>query len=638
MKASENARVLVVEDEPMVGEMIQAMLEHAGLRVVSRAETGRQAIEMTADLRPDVVLMDIGLPDMDGIEAAQQIGEHSPVPVVILSAYDTPALLERAAQAGVGAYLVKPADVREMERAIAVALARWGDMVALRALNKELEAEVAERKRAERALEISRRSLQSLFDTIDDFLFLLDTEGRIIHTNPVVHQRLGYPPEALEGQSIAAVHPPEEGEQALAILADAAAGRPAHGRLHLVAQEGERIPIETHVTAGSWFGQDALYSVCRDITEQVRAEQDLKASEERFRTAVEYSHDWEDWLAADGSYIYVSPACQRITGYAREEFLANPHLLVDITVLEDRGLVLPTAGDGEMLPHEYQFRIISRNGETRWIERVCQPVHREDGAFLGWRTSNRDVTDRKRLEERLREARKMEAVGQLAGGLAHDLNNLLTVINGYADFALEETVDNEALRDDLEEIRKAGERAGEVIAQLLAYSRQQLLRLTAVDLNDLIQAMYEEFSGILGENVELRLELAPDANAVRIDAHRLRQGLEEMAANASAAMGPGDTFTLETRNVFLTEADVAEHRDVSAGDFVLLRVSDTGSGMDADTRSRVFEPFFTTRDRAESDGLGLSAVYGMVRQVGGLIEVQSEPQRGTTFEIFLPKA
>ena len=515
MKRTEQATVLVVEDEPMVGEMIQAMLEHVGYRVVGRALSGEQAIRLTGELRPDVVLMDIGLPDMDGIQASERISRESPVPVVILSAYDTPALLERATQAGVGAYLVKPADIREMERAIAVALARFEDMIELRRLNRELEAEIAERR---------------------------------------------------------------------------------------------------------------------------RVEHELRASEERFRTAVEYSHDWEDWLAPDGAFIYVSPACERITGYAREEFVANPRLLLDITVPEDRHLVLLTGGGADEPPHEYQFRITTRGGEGRWIERVCQPVHRDDGEFLGWRTSNRDVTDRKRLEERLREARKMEAVGQLAGGLAHDLNNLLTVINGYADLSLEEAAGNEGLTADLAEIRKAGERASQVIAQLLAYSRQQLLRLSAVDPNGLILGMRDELADAAGEGVELRLELADDVNPVRIDADRLRQGLLEMASNAGLAMAAGGTLTLETQNVVLSEEEVSEYRDLAPGDYVVVRVRDTGVGMSEETRDRIFEPFFTTRDRAESDGLGLSAVYGMIRQVGGLIEVISEPEVGTTFEIYLPRA
>ncbi len=500
--------LLLVEDEPVVGRTIQAMLEHAGFDVLGRAISGQQAIELAAALRPDAVVMDIGLPDMDGLEAAERITQQSPVPVVVLSAYDTPALLDRAARAGVGAYLVKPADIREMERAIAVAIARFDDMVALRRLNGELAEEMRQRALAER---------------------------------------------------------------------------------------------------------------------------ELLASEERFRTAVDFSNDWEYWLAPDGHLVYVSPSCQRVTGYSRDDFQADPSLLVEIALPEDRAVAAQfcSAGDATW-SCDTRFRIVTRDGQVRWVERVCQPVRGADGVPRGWRASIRDVTDRLRLEERLREARKAEALGQLAGGLAHDLNNLLTVITGYAELAREDAGANGALQADLQEIQMAGDRAGRIISHLLSYGRRQVLRLTSVDLNALLAGLHERLSEAAGPAVQVRLRLDYGVAGVRMDAQRLEQSLLEMASNAAEAMPGGGQLAFETR--------MAEPIAEVTGPVVLLRVADTGTGMTAEVRERVFDPFFTTRDHAERDGLGLAAAYGLVRQVGGTITVTSEPQAGTTFDIYLPVA
>lgn len=520
MNGPGDVRVLVVDDDAMVGEMIQAMLAHAGFRSIGRAASGRAAVEMAAQTHPDVVLMDISLPDMDGIEAAQRIADSAPVPVVILSAYDTPDLLERAARAGVGAYLVKPADAREMERAIAVARARFDDISALRNLNRALEGEIRERQQAQR---------------------------------------------------------------------------------------------------------------------------ELQASEERFRTAIDFTYNWEYWLAPDGHFVYVSPACERITGYTREEFEADPGLLAQITLPENRAKAeMRRAADRTAAEvQEAQFRIVTRWGEVRTIEQVSLPVFGAAGDLRGWRASNRDVTERLALEERLREARRVEAVGQLAGGLAHDLNNLLTVVRGYAELAREQAGNSDGLREDLDEILRAGDRAAGIIANLLAYSRQQLLRLAPTDLNALLARVRPGLCQTVGDAVQVRLLLGEGLPQVRIDAQRLEEGLYEMARNAAEAMPDGGTLTLETEVAQPDAAALAVAGGAggaSPGAYVRLRVADTGIGMEEEVAAHVFDPFFTTKGRAVREGLGLSAVYGLVRQVGGTVMVSSRPQEGTAFDLYLPVA
>lgn len=516
MRPPQSIRVLVVEDEVLVGEMIQAVLEQLGYVVVGRAADGAEAIEQTCSLKPDVVLMDIGLPDMDGIAAAERISAVLPTPVVILSAYDTPALLERATSAGVGAYLVKPADAREIERGIAVARARFDDMVALRDLNRELQAEIAERKRVEEA---------------------------------------------------------------------------------------------------------------------------LRASEEMFRTAVDFSYDWEYWLGPDGRYVYVSPACERITGYSRAEFHARPDLLVEITIPEDREALSAHLDhlDAEG-PCDLHFRIHTRSGDVRWIDHVCQAVYRSDGSFRGRRASNRDSTERRRLEADLREARKMEAIAQLAGGLAHDLNNLLTVVNGYAELAFEAAAHHPQLQEDLGEIREAGERAADIVNRLLAFGRQQLLQVRTVHLNRFLAELRPDLDGLLGRGVRLNLRPEAVSSEVVADPEKLRQVILELSRNARDAMPEGGTLVLQTSDARVEGGSAESRPGLEVGEYVRLTVRDTGAGMPADTVERIFEPFFTTKGLANSDGLGLAAAYGLVRQIGGNIVVSSEPNVGTTFDIYLPRA
>ncbi len=284
------------------------------------------------------------------------------------------------------------------------------------------------------------------------------------------------------------------------------------------------------------------------------------------------------------------------------------------------------------------------SGREGWIAATFGPLRDVHGTIIGVIGSVRDITlpkeaeaERVRLEAQLRQAQRMESIGRLAGGVAHDFNNLLSPILGYTELLLEDLAPGDPRHSNLTEIRHAGERARDVTRQLLAFSRKQLLALAPVDLRTVISGFEKLLRPMLREDVRIAVQLPPTLGTVRADAGQIEQALMNLAVNAQDAMPGGGTLTLELADVVLDASYVAAHAEVTPGPYVVLAVSDTGVGMDAVTQSRLFEPFFTTKARGEGTGLGLSTVYGIVKQHGGHLWVYSEPGRGSTFKVYLPR-
>jgi PAS domain S-box-containing protein len=367
-----------------------------------------------------------------------------------------------------------------------------------------------------------------------------------------------------------------------------------------------------------------------------QAEAALRASEERFRALVENSSDALLLIDVEGRITYLSPSSERHLGWAPEQLVGRS--ILDFLHTEDRDLVgarlVETLGHPGT-PISAQVRFHHADGSWRIMDGVG--VNRLDDPAVGGIVINaRDITERRRLEEQLRQAQKMEAVGQLAGGVAHDFNNLLTAILGYCHLILDEVPDEDPLRPDLLEIQSAGERAASLTRQLLAFSRRQMLQPQLVDINTLVRQLEKLLRRLISEDVELVTALADDLRPVTVDPASMEQILVNLAVNARDAMPSGGRLTIETANVELDDASAAAHSAMAPGSYVMIAVSDTGVGMDASTRARVFEPFFTTKEQGKGSGLGLATVYGMVKQSRGYIWVDSEPGRGATFKAYLP--
>jgi PAS domain S-box-containing protein len=384
---------------------------------------------------------------------------------------------------------------------------------------------------------------------------------------------------------------------------------------------------------------DAMASVADVVSqgiERKRAEHELSQSEERYRDLVENAHDIIYSQDLAGNYTSMNKAGARITGYTHEEALAlNITQTVAPECLAKAREMLTAKLAGERVT-AYEMDIIARDGHRITVEANTKLVY-HDGVAIGIQGIARDVTERKQLEEQLRQSQKMEAIGQLAGGVAHDFNNLLTAINGYSSLALQRLEDGHPIRSYLEEVKKAGDRAANLTRQLLAFGRKQILQPLAINLNDVVTDMNKMLRRLIGEDIELRAKLDPALKKIKADPGQIEQVLVNLVVNARDAMPEGGNLTIETATVELDQEYADRHADVLPGQYLMLAVSDTGTGMDEATRARIFDPFFTTKEKGKGTGLGLSTVYGIVKQSGGSIWVYSERGHGTTFKVYLPQ-
>ena len=494
----------------------------------------------------------------------------------------------------------------------------------------------AARRAAESDLRASETRYRSLFQSNPQPMWVYDPATlRFLTVNDAAVENYGYSHDEFLAMTIADIRPPEDLPRLRETVAHAAKqGFDASGIWSHRKRDGTFIDVDIRSHKVDFLGRPAKLVLAHDVTEQRRAEAATRLQSAALNAAANAI------VITDrhGSIDWVNPAFTSLTGYALDEALGrNPRELVKSGV-HDRAFYTDLwktilAGDvwrGEMTNRR-------KDGTLYVVEETITLVKDASGATSHFIAIKRDLTAEKQLQAQFLQVQKMETVGRLAGGIAHDFNNLLTVINGTADLASARLAEDDPLRADLKDIHEAGERAAALTRQLLAFSRKQIMNPIVLDLRAVVADMRSMLQRLIGEDVELVVVASEGAGRVKADLGQIQQVVLNLAVNARDAMPAGGTLTIEIRDVDVGLEDVATHPASRPGPRVMLAVSDSGVGMDDTTRLRVFEPFFTTKQSGQGTGLGLATVYGIVTQSGGSIRVDSQPDRGTTFTIHLPR-
>lgn len=498
-----------------------------------------------------------------------------------------------------------------------------------------LEAALLEKEKAGDALQDSEKRYRRLFESAKDGILILDAiTGKVVDANPFLLQLLGYSYDALCGKHI----------WELGVFKDIAASKDAFQALQdneyiryedlpLETQEGQSIAVEFVSNVYLVDHSKVIQCNIRDITAHKRA----KAERTRLMAAIEQVGEGIFVTDAQGTIQFVNPAFKRMTGYSGEEAVGQ-----NLRILK--------SGEQDELFYRHLWETIS--GGKTWSGRMVNkrkdgtlyteattisPVRDALGQIVNYVAVGRDITDHLRLAAQFQQAQKMEAVGLLAGGVAHDYNNMLTVILGYAELAQRKVDPSQSLYGDLEEIIKAGKRSTGITRQLLTFARKQTIIPVVLDLNKAVTNMLNMLRRLIGEGIDLLWLPEPEPALVKMDPVQVDQMLANLCLNARDAIADVGKITIETGKVVFDEAYCADHVGFVPGKYVLLAVSDNGCGMAQETLDQIFEPFFTSKEIGQGTGLGLSMVYGIVKQNHGFINVYSEPGKGTTFKIYLSR-
>jgi PAS domain S-box-containing protein len=559
-------------------------------------------------------------------------------PVVAWAAGAVPALASVALTGVAGwLYLSSSGSPEHAARAVVASLTFLPVGLVLAGLGALVRMGFQEREATARALEESERSWRTLFDLAPFGVALVGRDGRMAAFNAAAHQELGYTREEFERLTLADVEAEEDREELLRhiekIQATGGDDFLGHHRTRSGEVREKWIMVRT-VRIG-----DEVYnlSIWRDETEERRAQRELARSERRFRALIEKATDMVILLDAQGRIRFWSPSSAERLGWAAGDVLGRDlreFVHADDLAAFDADLGRLAASPGDSWKGSARLR--HRDGGWRLLESSGRNLL-HDPAIEGVVVNSRDVTDERRLEEALAESQKLESIGRLAGGVAHDFNNLLTVVlcsteTMREDLAAGRPVDGE----DVESVQAAGERARDLTRQLLSFARRQVVAPAVLDLNEVIAGAERLLARVLGEDVAFTTRLDPGLWRVRADAAQLNQVLLNLAVNARDAMPEGGHLLVETANVEVR--GVPPHPAMVEGEWVRLTVRDSGAGMSPEVKAHLFEPFFTTKPNGQGTGLGLATAYGIVRQAGGHIRVESDPSAGTTFDIFLPRS
>ena len=475
-------------------------------------------------------------------------------------------------------------------------------------------------------------------DSAINGMAVLDAGGNYIYVNPAYAQMIANAePEAVLGKPWRQISTARDAEL---VQQDIRRSLKEHGKwfgpITVHHSNGTAVPLEMAITS---LPDGGTICVSRDISDRVTAQRARDEAEIKYRMLVEQvaAVSYIAELGVQGQWLYVSPQIESMFGYSQDEWLSTSKEWIRYIPAEDHAIVHAAeeaSSRGE--PFQAEYRITRKDGQTMWVSDTAVVVRGSDshpvmeGLIV-------DITERKLLENQLQQARKMEAVGRLAGGVAHDFNNLLTIIKGYIEIALQRCLNQPALHGDIRRIEDAADRAVALVRHLLAFSRKQVLRPKILDLNSIVVNLEQLLRRLMSANIEMKTFVSKDLGAIKADPGQIEQVIMNLVVNARDALPDGGRIIIETSNVDLDSSYTLDHSVVRPGPYVLLAVTDTGVGMAGDTVAHIFEPFYTTKESGRGTGLGLSTVYGIVKQSGGYIWVYSELGKGTTFKVYLPR-
>ncbi len=499
---------------------------------------------------------------------------------------------------------------------------------------------------------------RDLLESIPDAIVAVDRDGNILQVNSQVQELFGYTRNELIGKKIEILVPerfrPQHHEHRAGFAESPKTRRMGAGLdLYGRRRNGSEFPVEISLSPVSLEGRSIVLSAIRDITDRKRIEEDLRRANEelnqrttqeigeyraRLASIIDSSEDAIIGKGLDGTIVTWNKGAERIYGYAPEEVVGKH---ISILAPEDRPDEIPEIlkkiARGESTEH-YESVRVTKDGRRLNVSITVSPLRNASGNVVGASAIARDITAQRRAEDQLRQSQKMEAIGRLAGGVAHDFNNVLGIINACSEFLRDSIEPGSQPSTYVDNIKKAIERGAALTRQLLAFSRKQVVQPVILDLNDRLKDISKLLRPLMGDNVEIVIAPRSQAAVVEADPGQLDQIIVNLAVNARDAMPRGGKFILETDIVDVDQLFAEQHPPLAAGKYVMLAVSDTGTGMDRTVLSRIFEPFFTTKEPGKGTGLGLATVYGIAKQSGGHVWVYSEPGHGTTFKIYLPSA
>jgi len=521
---------------------------------------------------------------------------------------------------------------------IAVSIIRWDGESAVLATYTD----VSDYMRAEQARRISEEKFRNLVEGSIQGV-LIHKHFQPLYANEALARILGYRDidEVLRLSTALEFVAPEDRERVRDIGRRRLLGEKVPERYEFLAlrKDGTKIWVEIYSRVVDWEGGPAVQTMFYEITDRVRAAEDLRSSRELLQIVFDTHPLWISLKDRDGRYLMVNKRCQEDTGISLEEFkrmrtedqpYLEPGLLERIRADEAKVLA------GQSTDAEYNITLAPN---VRRIQHATKAPHfGPDGKVVGIVTVTEDITERKTLEDELRQAQKMEAIGQLAGGVAHDFNNLLQIISGYTQFVLREVAGRPDLQADLKQVVEAADRGSQLTRQLLAFGRRQRLQRAPLNLNDSVNNLVKLLRRLFEENIEIVAVSGSNLAAVNADSALIEQVLLNLCLNARDAMPDGGVLTLSLGNVVLDKEFCDRNPGIEPGRYAWVRVADTGSGIVPEHIGRIFEPFFTTKELGKGTGLGLAMAYGIVRQHEGLIEVDSRLGEGAAFTIYLPVA